>query len=96
MAFFIRPKDTNQVAGKEGVHNAEAVLMRDNANDEYTNQTGVARHNRDAIRREAPPGSPLPSGGKSAGISSPGVRGWRGPASKSGPSGFARGSRRGK
>ncbi len=96
MGFFLRPKDTNQVDGKEGVHSAEAIVMRDNANDEYTSQTGVARHNRDGLRREAAPGAPLPSGGKSAGISSPGVRGWKGSVSKTTPSGFGRGTRAGK
>ena len=99
--FFIRPKDTN----RDGTHlNAEAIGVVQSYDDEYIPTSGHdpathisgAEHRRDPKRREAAPGSPLPTGGRSAGISSRGVRGWRGSVSKSVSSGFGRGTRAGK
>lgn len=93
--FFLRPKDTN--LDKTNKHiNAEAVGVVAEFEAEYTDKTGVANHFRDPIRREAPKNFPLPTGGRSAGISSPGVRGWRGPVSRTVPSGFGRGNRAGR
>ncbi len=93
MAFFIRPKDTNKgtVNDSKTKHNAEAIGVVQEYEDEYigvdnfdpsTDGQGAARHNRDPRRREANPGDPLPTGGRSAGISSPGVRGWRTPSAR--------------
>lgn len=86
MGFFIRPKDTNRVSTDDTSKlNAEATApSNEGFEDEYTNQTGVASHHQDPIRREAAPSAPLPSGS------------WRGAVSKNVPSGFGRGSRSGK
>jgi len=97
MGFFIRPKDTNR-DGTTRKFNAEAVGVVDSYEDEYiptsgfnpADNTSGAEHRRDPVRREAEPNAPLPSGGKSGGS-----RGWRGPVSRTVPSGFGRGTRAG-
>jgi hypothetical protein len=103
--FFLRPKDTNLDKTK-GHINAETILpSQDGVDLEYIEPTGFnsstdgisgAFHFRDPERREAAPGSPLPSGGKSPGISSPGVRGWNTSVSRNVSSGFGKGTRAGK
>jgi hypothetical protein len=94
--FFIRPKDTNidsNSTSTSGKLNAEAIAVVTAYDNEYIPVTGFdsdtdglsgAIHRRDPIRREAPPGSPLPTGGRSAGISSPNIRGWRTPVGRRG------------
>lgn len=86
MGFFIRPKDTNRVEdGDTSKMNAEAIGVVSEYEDEYTSKTGVADHHRDPTRREAEPGSPLPTGG-----------GGRTAVSRNVPSGFGRGTRAGR
>ena len=103
--FFLRPKDTN--LDKANNHlNAETVLpAQDGVDDEYIPATGFdsdtdgisgAIHRRDPKRREAEPGSPLPTGGKPAGYTGTGGRSWRGSVSKTVSSGFGKGTRAGK
>lgn len=54
MAFFLRPKSQNRDRAHDHI-NAEAVAMRDGAQDRYTQRApGDAR--------EAEPGAPLPGG----------------------------------
>jgi len=95
MGFFIRPKDTNKGTLNDSKTNinAEDIGVVQEYEDEYIETTGfdsdtdglsAARHNRDPKRREAEPGAPLPTGGRSAGISSPNVRGWRTPVARRG------------
>ena len=95
MGFFIRPKGSNQDksdASKTGIK-AEAIGVVQAYEDEYIGLTGFdptvsglsgAFHHKDPIRREAHPNDPLPTGGRSAGISSPGVKGWNSPSTKRG------------
>lgn len=95
MAFFIRPKDSNKgtLNDSKTKYNAEAIGVVQEYEDEYIEPTGFdsgtdgisgGKHHRDPIRREAAPNSPLPTGGRSAGISSPNVRGWRSPVARRG------------
>ncbi len=95
MAFFIRPKDTNKNAVNDSKTNlaAEGIGVVQDYENEYIEPTGFdpttdghsgGKHHRDPIRREAPADGPLPTGGRSAGISSPGVRGWRSPSTRRG------------
>ena len=93
MGFFIRPKDSNKDAktGSKTNLKAEDIGVVQDYEDEYIGTTGFdsstdgisgGEHRRDPIRREANPNGPLPTGGRSAGISSPGVKGWRTPSAK--------------
>ena len=102
--FFLRPKSTN--LDKTHNHlNAETVLpSQDGVDKEYLEPTDFdpaedglsgSFHYRDPNRREAEPTAPLPTGGKSPGISSPGVRSWNTPVSKNTASGFGKGTRAG-
>ena len=86
MGFFIRPKDTNRDpnATSTATFNAEKVGVVKEYEDEYVLASGVAHHHRDPTRREAEPGSPLPTGG------------WRGSATKNVSSWFGKGTRAGK
>jgi len=95
MGFFIRPKDSNKgtLNDSKTKYNAEDIGVVQELDDQYIEPTGfdsstdglgAARHNRDPKRREAEPGAPLPTGGRSAGISSPNVRGWRSPVARRG------------
>lgn len=91
--FFIRPKSANLDKANRHI-NAETILpAQDGVDNEYIPVTGFdpathgisgADHRRDPVRREAPPGGPLPSGN------------WSGPASRSVASGFGKGTRAGK
>lgn len=93
MGFFIRPKNSNKDAVNDSKTNlkAENIQVVQEYEDEYIETTGFdpstdghsgGKHHRDPKRREAEPGSPLPTGGRSAGISSPNVRGWRTPVAR--------------
>ena len=95
MGFFIRPKGSNKDAVNDSKTNlkAEDIGVVQAYEDEYIETSGFdsttdglsgARHNRDPIRREASPGDPLPRGGRSAGISGGGARGWKSPATRRG------------
>jgi len=95
MGHFIRPKDTNKgtLNDSKTNYNAEAVGVVAEYENEYMGLSGFdptvsglsgAIHRKDPIRREASPGDPLPTGGRSAGISSPGVRGWNTPSARRG------------
>lgn len=90
--FFLRPKATNLDTAHNHI-NAEAIGVVQVYEDEYIPTTGytsgthgipAAEHRRDPERKEAPSGSPLPSGS------------WRGAVSKNTPSGFGKGTRAGK
>jgi len=95
MGHFIRPKGSNKDKindSKTGLK-AEAIGVVQAYEDEYIELTGFdptvsglsgAEHRKDPIRREAHPGDPLPTGGRSAGISSPGARSWNAPSTKRG------------
>ncbi len=93
MGFFIRPKDSNKDAkpGSKTNLKAEDIGVVQDYEDEYIETTGFdsstdgisgGKHHRDPTRREAEPNAPLPTGGRSAGISSPGVKGWRTPSAR--------------
>jgi len=95
MSFFIRPKDTNRDAINDSKTSikAEAVGVVAAYENEYIEPTGFdpatdglsgGKHFKDPKRREAEPNAPLPTGGRSAGISSPGVRGWNTPIARRG------------
>lgn len=95
MGFFIRPKKSNKGTLNDSKTdlNAEAIGVVQEYEDEYIEPTGFdpdtdgksgGRHHKDPNRREAEPGAPLPTGGRSAGISSPNVRGWRTPVARRG------------
>ena len=95
MSFFIRPKDTNRgtLNDSKTKYNAEAIGVVQDYENEYigvdsfdssTDGLSGGRHNKDPKRREANPNDPLPTGGRSAGISSPGVRGWKTPVARRG------------
>lgn len=99
--FFIQPKSFNR-DNAQGLNNVRAINVDPNQEKEFIptsgfnpdENIGVARHNRDPQRREAAPNSPLPTGGRPAGVSG-GVRGWRGSVSQNVSSGFGKGSRSG-
>jgi hypothetical protein len=93
MGHFIRPKGSNKGTSNDSKtnYNAEDIGVVQEYEDEYIEATGFdsstdgisgGKHHRDANRREAAPDAPLPTGGRSAGISSPGVKGWRTPSAK--------------
>jgi hypothetical protein len=95
MGHFIRPKDTNKddVTDSKTKLRAEAIGVIAEYENEYIEPTGFdpttdghsgGKHHKDPTRREAEPNAPLPTGGRSAGISSPGVRGWRTPSARRG------------
>lgn len=96
MGFFIRPKGSNKgtLNDSKTKYNAEDIGVVQEYEDEYiesnttfdpaTDGKSGGKHFRDPKRREAEPGAPLPTGGRSAGISSPGVRGWRSPVARRG------------
>ena len=95
--FFLRPKDTNLDEANNHI-NAEAIGVVSDYEDEYTGTTSVAEHKRrhPSEASEAKPDAPLPTGGAPKGHTGRGVRGWRGPVSKTVSSGFGRGTRAGK
>ena len=83
--FFLRPKEGNLDRTHSHL-NAEPIgVSNEGYEAEYTDQTGTAVHKRrhPSEASEAGPGAPLPGGN------------WRGPVSKTTPSGFGRGSRSG-
>jgi len=93
MGHFIRPKGSNKGTTNDSKtnFNAEDIGVVQEYEDEYIETTGFdpstdgisgGKHHRDPTRREAEPNAPLPTGGRSAGISSPGVKGWRTPSAK--------------
>jgi len=93
MGHFIRPKGSNKGTANDSKtkYNAEDIGVVQEYEDEYIETTGFdpstdgisgGKHHRDPTRREAAPNAPLPTGGRSAGISSPGVKGWRTPSAK--------------
>ena len=93
MGFFIRPKGSNKDVKNGSKTNlaAEDIGVVQEYENEYIETTGfdadtdglsAAGHNKDPKRREAAPNAPLPTGGRSAGISSPGVKGWRTPSAR--------------
>jgi len=93
MGFFIRPKGSNKgtATGSKTDYNAEDIGVVQEYEDEYIETTGFdsgtdgisgGKHHKDPNRREAAPNAPLPTGGRSAGISSPGVKGWRTPSAR--------------
>jgi hypothetical protein len=96
MGYFIRPKGSNVDKSDASKTNlkAEEIGVVQAYEDEYIGgEAGFdptvsglsgAFHHKDTIKREAHPGDPLPTGGRSAGISSPGARPWNAPSTKRG------------
>lgn len=96
MGHFIRPKGSNRDVKTDSVTNlqAESIAVISAYENEYIQPTAGfdptvsglsgAFHYKDPIRREAEPGAPLPTGGRSAGINSPGVKSWSTPSARRG------------
>ena len=95
MGFFIRPKGSNKddVKDSKTKLKAESIGVVQAYEDEYFQTSGFdptvtglsgAFHHRDATRREAAPGDPLLTSGRSAGISSSATRGYKAAPAKRG------------
>lgn len=106
MSVFLRPKDTNRIDGDNTKLEAEAIGVVQSKENEYIPGDGTfdsttdglsgSYHRKDPVRREAEPNAPLPTGGRPAGYTGTGGRGWRGSVSRNVSSGFGRGTRAGR
>jgi len=98
MGVFLQPKSNNlkSSTGQVFVNQTRVLTSEDGELIGSGKTTAVQIPHPASKAIEAPPNWALPTGGKSEGISSPGVHGWGGPASKTGSSGFGKGTRAGR